>query len=141
GLVVEEGGTIISVGACTSLARHLGLAITSHLVLDGKPLARTQFYVPGSVLSARVDTTRPVAWGMPERVDVFFEESPVFDLAPDTSRVRLRPVAWFDSDRPLRSGWAWGQQYLKDGVAVGEAPVGGKGGKPLRFGPATLTRA
>ncbi len=137
---LEDGGTIITIGTSTSLARHLGLAITSHLVQDGKPLPRTQFYVPGSVLSARVDTTRPVAWGMPERVDVFFEESPVFDVTPDSSRVRPRPVAWYDSDRPLRSGWAWGQQYLKDGVAVAEASVGDKGGKLFLFGPELLNR-
>src|SRR5256712_11145521 len=77
---------------------------------------------------------------MPERVDVFFEQSPVFDLTPDTSRVRLRPVAWFDSDHPLRSGWAWGQQYLKDGVAIVEAPAGDKGGKLFLFGPEILNR-
>ena len=139
---LEDGGTIITIGTSTNLARDLGLAVTSHLVRDGKPLPRTQFYVPGSVLSARVDTTRPVAWGLPERVDVFFEESPVFDLAPDTSRAPpgLRSVAWFDSDRPLRSGWAWGQQYLKDGVAAAEASVGDKGGKLFLFGPEVLNR-
>ena len=34
---------------------------------------------------------------------------------------------------PLRSGWAWGQHYLEDGVAVAEAEVGK--GKLLLFGP------
>ena len=36
----------------------------------------------------------------------------------------VRPVAWFDSAAPLRSGWAWGQQYLEGAMAVAEAPVG-----------------
>jgi len=77
---------------------------------------------------------------MPERVDVFFDESPAFDLPPAASAAGLRAVARFDGDRPLRSGWAWGQQYLKDGVAVVEAPVGEKGGRLLLFGPEILNR-
>ena len=34
------------------------------------------------------------------------------------------PIAWFDSEKPLRSGWAWGQKYLKDSVTVATASVG-----------------
>ena len=33
----------------------------------------------------------------------------------------VKPVAWFDSATPLRSGWAWGQHYLEGGVPVVEA--------------------
>jgi len=33
-------------------------------------------------------------------------------------------VAWCDTDKPLRSGWAWGQGYLKDAVTVASAQVG-----------------
>jgi hypothetical protein len=33
-------------------------------------------------------------------------------------------VAWFDGDKPLRSGWAWGQGKLKDAVTVATANVG-----------------
>src|SRR5947208_3056161 len=118
----------------------LRLRLVSHLVLDGKPLPRSKFYVPGSLLQVRVDTTRPLAYGIPGRVDVFFDNSPAFDLRPAAAVAGVRPVAWFDSDHPLRSGWAWGQQYLKDGVAVVEAPAGDKGGKLFLFGPEILNR-
>ncbi|HEU5260411.1 MAG TPA: peptidase, partial [Gemmatimonadales bacterium] len=137
---LSDGGTIIAIGSSTSMGRHAGLPVSSHLVQDGKPLPRSRFYVPGSVLRARVDTTRPVAWGVPEQVDLFFDESPVFALASEAGRLGVRPVAWFDNDRPLRSGWAWGQEYLKDGVAVVEAAVGDKGGKLYLFGPEILQR-
>jgi hypothetical protein len=137
---VADGGTIIAIGSSTVVGRHLGLPVLNHLVQDGKPLPRTKFYVPGSVLQVRVDNTRPLAWGMPDRVDVFFEESPAFDLGSTAAAQGVRPVAWFDSDRPLRSGWAWGQQYLKDAVAVTEASVGDKGGKLFLFGPEILNR-
>jgi hypothetical protein len=135
-----DGGTIIAIGSATGLARQLDLPVTDHLARDGKPLPRTRFYVPGSVLRVRVDSTRPLAWGLPGEVDVFFDESPVFDLGPAAYRAGVRPVAWFDSDHPLRSGWAWGQEYLKDGVAVAEAQVGEKNGRLYVFGPEILNR-
>jgi hypothetical protein len=47
-------------------------------------------------------------------------------------------VAWFSSADPLVSGWAWGQQYLKDGVAVAEASVGE--GKFFALGPEVTFR-
>jgi hypothetical protein len=137
---LNDGGTIVAIGGSTSIGRHVGLPIASHLVQDGKPLPQSRFYVPGSVMQVRVDNTRPVAWGLPDRVDVFFDESPVFALGPGAYGLGLRPVAWFETDRPLRSGWAWGQQYLKDGVAATEAPMGEKGGKLFLFGPEILNR-
>jgi hypothetical protein len=137
---LADGGTIVAIGGSTAIGLHAGLPIANHLVLDGKPLPRSKFYVPGSVLQVRVDTTRPLAYGMPERVDVFFDNSPAFDLRPEAVAAGVRPVAWFDSDHPLRSGWAWGQQYLKDGVAALEARVGDKGGQLFLFGPEILNR-
>ena len=60
-------------------------------------------------------------------------------LAPDAARRGVRPVAWFDSKQPLRSGWAWGQHYLADGVAAAEAKVGK--GKVFPLGPEITFRA
>ena len=37
---------------------------------------------------------------MKERVDVFFDNSPVFRLLPEADKKGLTPVAWFDSDKP-----------------------------------------
>jgi len=135
---LEAGGTIIAIGSSTSIGRHAGLPLANHLVEDGKPLPGAKYYVPGSVLQVRIDNTRPLAYGMAERADVFLDNSPVFDLEPAAFGMGARPVAWFDTDRPLRSGWAWGQRYLKDGVAVVEADVGK--GKLFLFGPEILHR-
>jgi hypothetical protein len=71
-----------------------------------------------------VDTNNPLTYGMPGQVDVFYDNNPVFRLEPDASIKGARPVAWFDSDAPLRSGWAWGQSYLKGGVVALEASLG-----------------
>jgi hypothetical protein len=126
---LEAGGTIIALGSSTNLAYHLGLPIKSALTektADGKEraLPDEKFYLPGSILDAKIDPSAPVAWGMGERADVYFERSPSFTLTTDAAARGLKAVAWFDSEAPLRSGWAWGQKYLKDSVAVVTAPVG-----------------
>jgi hypothetical protein len=55
-------------------------------------------------------------------------------LTPDAvSKGLVKPIAWFDSAQPLRSGWAFGQEYLLNGVAAFEAKVGK--GKLSAFGP------
>ena len=137
---VEKGGTVIAIGSsATNLAAFLKLPIESQLVENGAPLPRTKLYIPGSVLSSRIDTSSPVANGMAEHTDVFFDDSPVFKLGADAGAQRVKTIAWFDSKTPLRSGWAWGQSYLENGVVAAEARVGT--GKVLFFGPEILQRA
>jgi hypothetical protein len=136
---LNEGGTIIAIGSSVAMGKHAGLPIVNHLVdASGRPLPEEKLYVPGSILRVRVDNTRPIAYGLPEQVDVFFDNSPVMRLLPEASARGVRRVAWFDSAEPLRSGWAWGQENLKDGVAAVEAQVGR--GKLFLFGPEILNR-
>lgn len=135
---IESGGTVLTIGSSTNLGYHLGLPMANALVEknaagDDRPLSRDKYYIPGSILQVSVDNTNPLAYGMPEKVDVFFDNSPVFNLKPEAGLRGVKPVAWFDSSNPLRSGWAWGQQYLQDGVAVIDASIGK--GKLFMFGP------
>ena len=135
---VTDGGTILAIGSSTSLAASFGLPVTSALVEKGstKPLAPEAFYIPGSILDARVDTLHPLAYGLPESLDVFYNNNPLFRLAEDGP---VRRVAWFAADTTVRSGWAWGLDYVKGAVAVAEAEVGK--GKLLLFGPLVAFRA
>ncbi len=139
----ENGGTIVTIGSSTALAYHFGLPIKNALVeiANGteRPLPREKYYVPGSILEARVDTTAPLAYGMGERTFVMFDESPAFRLEPEAALKGVRPIVWYDSPTPLRSGWAWGQQYLNQAVAVADAPIGK--GRLVLFGPEVLWRA
>ena len=137
---VEYGGTIVAIGSSAeNLARHLKLPLTDHLAEEGKPLPRSKYFVPGSVLTAAVDMRHPIAAGMRERTDFFFDNSPVFRLAPDAERAGVKVIARFDSATPLRSGWAWGQKYLEGGIIALEAPL--CKGRVLLFGPEILHRA
>ena len=120
------------------MAYHLGLPVHNALVEKGtngkvRPLPGTKFYIPGSILRAKFDTTDPANYGMPAENDVDFDLSPVFKLDDDAAAKGVKSLAWFDTDKPLHSGWAWGQAYLKNGVAAFVAPVGA--GKLYAFGP------
>ncbi|HEY3738704.1 MAG TPA: M14 metallopeptidase family protein, partial [Bryobacteraceae bacterium] len=135
---VESGGSIVTIGSSTSAAELFGLPVKSYLTektADGRdrPLPREKFYIPGSLLKAHIDNTNPLAYGMPETVDVFYDNNPVFRLEPDAGQKKTSPVAWFSGPGILDSGWAWGQQYLDGGTAVVEATVGE--GKVVLLGP------
>ena len=141
---LDDGGMILTIGSSTSLGYFMGLPISDALVektADGKekPLPMEKYFVPGSILQVKVDTSNPLAYGLPEKLDVYFNRSPVFHLKPESAFLNVKPVAWFDTDKPLRSGWAWGQNYLKGGIAIVEAEVGK--GKLLLFGPEITFRA
>ena len=140
---MEEGGTVITIGSSTNLANHLGLPVADYMVERApngteRSLPQEKFYVPGSVMRVAVDNTQPITAGMPKYVDVFFDDSPVFRLEPDAAARGVKPLAWFDTATPLRSGWAWGQNYLQGGTAMAQADVGA--GKLYLFGPEILFR-
>jgi hypothetical protein len=136
---LEDGGSIVTIGSSTNLVYHLQLPVRNALVEMGannqeRPLPGEKFYIPGSLLTVRVDSTQAAAYGMRSNADVYFDASPVFNLAPEAVvKGTVRPIAWFASDKVLHSGWAWGQAYLKDGVAAFVANVGR--GKLYAFGP------
>ncbi len=134
---LRAGGTVVTIGSSTVLAKHLGLPITDALVKEGTdtPLPREQFFIPGSVLEVSVDNADPLAYGVPDSVAVLFSHSPAFRIHADSadSTSAVKRVAWYSSAAPLRSGWAWGQKYLNQAVAIAEARVGK--GKLFLFGP------
>jgi hypothetical protein len=137
---MENGGTVVAIGSsATNLAAFLQLPVEDHLVENGQPLPQSKFYTPGSVLSARFDTSHPVALGLNEHTNMFFDDSPVFRLGPGAEAAGVRRIGWFDTKTPLRSGWSWGESYLENGVVAFEASVGR--GRGVFFGPEIMKRA
>jgi len=127
---LEDGGTILAIGKSTKLAYQLDLPFTNAL----ENLTRRDFYVPGSLLQARVENANPLGYGMPEHADFFFDNSPAFRLKSGGN-----VIAWYDSAEPLRSGWAWGQKVPEGAAAVVELNVGK--GKLVLYGPEILFRS
>jgi hypothetical protein len=141
---MEAGGNVLTIGSSTNLAYHLKLPVRNALVemQNGKEvtLPREKYYIPGSILRAKIDSTQTASWGMGSEADIYFDNSPVFNVAPDAiAKGHVTPLIWFASDKPLRSGWAWGQEYLHGGVTAFSAPVGK--GKLFAFGPEIAFRS
>ncbi|HEY5439842.1 MAG TPA: M14 metallopeptidase family protein, partial [Gemmatimonadaceae bacterium] len=128
---LQQGGRIVAIGPSSiNLAQQLGLPVSNHLVertptgTAGSPLPAEKYYVPGSLLEVAYDTTLDATRGQDSHGIVFFDNSPVMRLGPDAELKGVKPVAWFENATPLRSGWAWGQNYLDGGVVMAEAKYG-----------------
>jgi hypothetical protein len=135
---MENGGLVVSLGG-GSMASALGLPLYNHLAQrtpsgGEQALSGDQYYVPGSVLNVAVDTTSIAMAGLPSNhVDIFFSNNSVWRLGPDLGMTGAKPIMWFDTPTPLRSGWAFGQHYLQGGTIGIEATVGR--GKAFIFTP------
>jgi hypothetical protein len=130
---LKEGGVVLASGSATWLAYQLDLPIANALVDSaGNQLDRTQYYIPGSILSVaynrQSELTRDVV-----SPNVMFDNSPAFTLLSGAKAAGVTRVAWYDSATPLVSGWAWGQRYLHNAAAIVSAPVGK--GTLVLYGP------
>lgn len=145
---VQEGGTLVCLNRASSFAiEQFKLPLKN--VVDGLP--RTDFYVPGSILRVELDTSHPIAKGMPKESIAWFENSPVFEvigsagILPAMSAQReqkdagnkpalpVKIIAWYSRDKdPLLSGWLLGGDRLKGKAALVEVSYGK--GRIILFG-------
>jgi hypothetical protein len=138
---IGDGGTVITIGRSANLAYQLHLPVENYLMERDKnnqlvPLTGSRYYIPGAILSETIDSTQRTNWGMAGTTDVYFDNSPVFRI--DMGATDIRPLSWWSTDTPLRSGWAWGQAYLKNGVSSFECKLGK--GRLVVFGPEIVFR-
>lgn len=121
----QGGGTIIAVGGATQLTALLGAPLAPALATtaEGKTagLEETEFFIPGALMEARIDPAQPLAYGVPDTVNLFFDRNQTFTL---TDEAAAEPVSWFDSATPLRSGWAVGQEKLQGTTAIADVDMG-----------------
>lgn len=152
---VEAGGVLICFDSASEFAlTKFDLPVKN--VLAG--LASDQFYAPGSIFRAVVDTTSPIAYGMPQEADFYFtagRRGAADEASSDTSRnaqenqrpraplvralafeindtTRARSVARYVEGNPLRSGWLLGPQYVAGKSALVDVTLGK--GRVVLFG-------
>jgi len=114
---VEEGGVLFTwSGGWTFLTEYMGVEAAD--VTAGLP--QTEFNIPGSILRVEVDTSNPLAFGMPRETPVFFRNDEAW--SPDTPGANV--IARYPSDDLLLSGWIQGEQYLANQAAMLEIPRG-----------------
>jgi hypothetical protein len=131
---VEEGGTLVCLNRASDFAiEQFKLPLKD--VVAGLP--RTDFYVPGSILRIELDTSHPLASGMPKESIAWAEDSPVFEIVErERSSVpasAVRIVGRYPTDKnPLLSGWLLGGDRIKGKAALVEVAMGK--GRIILFG-------
>jgi hypothetical protein len=127
------GGTLIFLNRAAEYATlHLGVAARN--VVHG--VSNTEYYSPGSLLNARLDTHHPLAAGLPEDLAIWSEQSPAWDIQGDTEE--SAPVRYPDA-KVLASGWLLGEKYLAGKAALVDARLGS--GHVILFGMRPQYRA
>ncbi len=118
---VMQGGTLVTLNRASNFAiERLGVAARS--ILEGVP--NREFYGPGSILRILVDTNHPVGYGMEREAAEWFEHSPAFAPAFQSTAPSAVTVARYPNGNPLMSGWLLGDHLLQNQAAVMDAPLG-----------------
>jgi len=131
---VETGGTLVFLNRASNFAiEQFKLPLRN--VVAGLP--RTDFYVPGSILRIELDTSHPIASGMPKETIAWAEDSPVFEVVDDPNATvpasNVRVIASYSAGKdPLLSGWLLGGDLIKGKAALVEVKMGK--GRVILFG-------
>jgi hypothetical protein len=108
------GGTLIFLDQAGALAIDM-LALPVREVTQGQE----EFFCPGSILRVALDTSQPLAFGMPADTRAFFAFSSAYDAGP-----AARTVARYGTQDLLVSGWLEGEQVIAGKAAVVEIGAG-----------------
>jgi len=139
---VQQGGDLVAEGSATAIGASLGIPVSDHMMEMGpgaklRHLPGEKFYIPGSLLKLNVDNSEPLAYGMPSQIALFYNNNPVFNIAPDAPQTRA--VGWFAGTDLELSGWAWGKEYLNGGAPFVASRLGD--GKVMLLGTDVTFRA
>ena len=118
---LEHGGTIITLGNAAQFAiEHLGVPFVNVL----QDVSEDDFFCPGSILRIAIDTTHPIAYGMPREADAMFINNGGYMLKPSALRSSAATIARYPQRTLLQSGWIIGEEKLRGTGAVLEATIG-----------------
>ncbi len=134
---VEAGGTLVCMSdACALPLDEFNLPVRN---LVGR-MKSAEYSLPGTLVNLEVDTTQPLAFGMPRRCAAYYTSGPVFATSVPGAGVGRAVVARFPEfdDQVVASGWAAGTQHMAGRAAVVEATLGK--GKVVLFGPRVQNR-
>jgi hypothetical protein len=115
---VQRGGRVIAVEAATDLlVSTFGLQVRN--LVDGVP--PQDFFIPGSILSLRLDASSPLARGTPlENIAWFWRSGRAWEV----NDPRVSVAGRYGSGDPRLSGWVLGEERIAGEAAILEARIG-----------------
>jgi hypothetical protein len=113
---VQGGGTLVTFAEAGDLAiERFGLPLRN--VVAGRP--SKEFWSPGSTLRVNVDTSNPLAWGMPENaLATFLAGSQVYETVATPNNERVERIVTFVERDVLQSGWLLGEHVIARKAAM-----------------------
>jgi hypothetical protein len=142
---VEQGGTLVCLNRASSFAIEQFKLPVRDVVAK---VSEKEFFVPGSILRIELDTSNPIARGMPKESIAWVEDSPVFEIVRDNrgsspnekegsaselSAANVTVIARYPADKnPLLSGWLLGENRIRGKAALVEVSLGK--GRIILFG-------
>ncbi|RIJ68960.1 peptidase [Brevundimonas sp. LPMIX5] len=131
----RAGGSVVTIGSAHRLAAAMGAPVQDVLTTaDGKPVASTDFFIPGAVMQTEVDNSRPLTFGAPRQMNVFFNRNTGFRHAGEGASLVRYP-----QQVAVSSGWAVGPEKLSGADAVLDLEHGQ--GRVIVLGPDVVNRA
>ena len=151
----QDGGSILTFGAAADFAiGQFGLPVRN--VVAGA--SQEAFLIPGSLIRASVDVSKPLAYGMESEVAVSFVRGGAFDVRGQAGCIddllnqrhcteitrggrplqaaeqppRFDSVVRYSSAELLMSGWARGTEHIGERSAMASVPLGD--GEVILFG-------
>ncbi|HEY6348554.1 MAG TPA: M14 family metallopeptidase [Candidatus Angelobacter sp.] len=123
---VEKGGALITLGraADTLTGEEFNLPVRNVLAGSGpegrRAVSTSEFNIPGSLLRIYLDTSHPVASGLPTEVAGFFDAPVAFQTSAPSPDVQRSVIAWYPEDAKdiLISGYAHGAERLERKAAA-----------------------
>jgi len=125
---VMDGGTLIALNEASRFAIQALLLPVRNVLED---LPEEDFYAPGSIFRIELDSSHPIARGVPAQTIAWFEGGPAFDVL-DSSQVHV--IARYPDDPAdvLLSGWVLHPERVAGRAALLEVQEGT--GRVILFG-------
>ena len=125
------GGTLVFLNGASDYA-ITRLGVPARTVTPPPQRDHSEYYSPGSLLNAVIDTRSPLAYGVPGEIAIWSEHSPAWETA-------LPVVARYAGSGVLASGWLLGEKVIAGKAALIDAPMGA--GRVILFGMRPQYRA
>ncbi len=126
---VNEGGTLIALDSASMLPIQ-DFNVPVRNVLENTKI--DQFSCPGSLLRVSLDTTHPVAYGMPPEAAAYVAQGPAFATSIPGAGQERAVIARYPDAPLLMSGWIQGEELLRRRAAAVEVAMGK--GRIIMFG-------